>query len=152
MTPAALLLLVGAEIFGGGGPLLQESGWNAQAGAGVHVLPITVFAQVHYTRVSVGGALARTDETTALLAGARLGLLPGPLSPYLLAAYGRGWLRSSRGDEDAGPALHLGGGIQLAIGTKARLFGEARFSLVDNEHADDVDLGVPLAVGLVFRP
>src|SRR5262245_52285511 len=140
MTPSALVLLVGTEIFAGGGPLATERGWNTEAGAGLHVvLPVTVFGQVHHTQVAVGGALPRTDRTTSLLAGARLGLLPGPFSPYLLAAFGRAWFSNSRGDEDAGRALHLGGGVSVAIAPSARLFAEARFTVSENEHADGAD-------------
>jgi hypothetical protein len=153
MTPAALYLLVGIEVFGGGGPLASESGWNAQAGLGVRVvLPVTLFAQVHHSHVSVGGAVPRTDKTTALLAGARLGLFPGPLTPYILGAYGRGFYSNSRRDEDDGQSLHLGGGLQLMITPSARLFAEGRFTVTENEHADGADLGLPLAVGLVWRP
>jgi hypothetical protein len=154
MTTATLLTIIGIEVFGGGGPMVEENGWNAQGGVGLRViLPISVFAQLHHAQVDVGGgALPRTDKTTAWLAGARLGLLPGPLSPYVLAAYGRASYRSSRGARDDGRTLHLGGGLQLTLAPSAQLFAEGRFTVAENEHADGADLGVPLAVGVRWRP
>lgn len=133
--------------------MLEESGWNGQAGGAVRViLPIALFAQVHHTHVSVSGAFPATHKTTSLLAGARLSLLPGPVSPYLLGAYGRGSYSNSFGDEDDGRTLHLGAGVQLAIAPSARLFAEGRFTVTENEHADGADLGLPLTIGVVWRP
>jgi len=149
-TAAAQIL--GPEVFAGGGPLLSESGFAVDAGLALRVFPaVAVFGQVHHAKTNVP-LPERTDTQTAVLAGVRLtafGFLP--LSPYVLGAYGRGWVRGLPGDEAESATLHLGGGARLKLSSSANLYAEARVTLINNT-SGDADLSVPLTVGLVLKP
>ena len=149
---AAGAQILGPEVFLGAGPLLGESGFAVQAGLALRVLPgVAAFGQAYHAKTNVA-LPERTDKATSVLLGIRLSAFGAlPVSPYVLGAYGRGWVRGLPGDEAESATLHLGGGARLRVSSAASLYAEARVTLINNT-SSDADISVPLIAGLILKP
>jgi hypothetical protein len=160
----------GPELFASVGTLRHAPGWNAGAGIGFRPVPaIGVFVNVEYWTIPAGRQVNtdparrvisttdwRGERSVSVLAGLQLSVFPrSRLSPYVLAAYGRGQISRLAGGaysprDDFGATLHFGGGLRAALSPNVSLFAEGRFTITDV--ADDPDLKVPIKLGVAWQP
>ena len=150
----------GLRLFASGGPMATDQGLNAGIGLSLAtpILPLQVMADLEYSRFPA------TDEATAsssssqpkrtVLAGyvaVQIRLIPLlPASPYLLAGVGK-----ARFDQEPSPQVlgfkdtvtagFGGAGAELRLGSRMRVFAEARLVIIGTS---DTHIEVPIKAGL----
>ncbi len=156
----------GIAVHAAGGPTLGDSGYSLVAGIGFSPTP-RVAILLTAERSHLVGRRQESPNSVSYFRGGTLTLASAELqvsileragiSPYALVGFGVGRSRPNVNDIFPTPlvltvrAPFAGGGVQVPLGQRVRLFADLRLALVVGTESDDLYALAPLRAGLSWR-